>query len=144
MSSRLFGHCRIHVFGIAERKAIICCYRALRTNILFSGPSQNPSCFHVGIFLFVVMLALFCRKNVFFFILSSFVAGLKSAKLWEQTITSQPMKVLYQKLGIITRLSLKKGIQSRIVLHIDQFEVSAFRNVAFNSMSRNALVKNCQ
>ena len=143
MSSRLFGHCRIRVFGIAERKAIICCYRALRTNELFLGPSQNPSCFNVGIFLFVVMLALFCRKNVFFF-LSSFVAGLKSAKLWEQTITSQPMKVLYQKLGIITRLSLKKGIQSRIVLHIDQFEVSAFRNVAFNSMSRNALVKNCQ
>ena len=77
MSSRLFGHCRIHVFGIAERKAIICCYRALRTNELFLGPSQNPSCFHVGIFLFVFILALFCRKNVFFF-LSSFVAGLKS------------------------------------------------------------------
>ena len=144
MSSRLFGHCRIHPLGIAQRKVIICCYRALRTNELFLGPSQNPSCFHVGIFLFVFILALFCRKNVFFFFLSSFVAGLKSAKLWEQTITSQPMKVLYQKLGIITRLSLKKGIQSRIVLHIDQFEVSAFRNVAFNSMSRNALVKNCQ
>ena len=57
------------------------------------------------------------------------------------------MKVLYQKLGVITSLSLnvqtKKGIQSRIVLHIDQFKVSAFKNVAFNTMSRNALVKNC-
>lgn len=44
------------------------------------------------------------------------------------------MKVLYEKLGIIRSLSLnvktKKDIQSRIVLHIDQFEVSAFRNVA--------------
>lgn len=143
MSSRLFGHCRIHVFGIAEQKAIICCYRALRTDELFSGPSQNPSCFYVGIFLFVFILALFCRK----FFLSSFVAGLKSAKLWEQTITFQPMKVLYQKLGVIRSLSLnvqtKKRIQSRIVLHIDQFEVSAFKNVAFNCMSRNALVKNC-
>ena len=67
MSSRLFGHCRIHPLGIAQRKVIICCYRALRTNELFLGPSQNPSCFHVGIFLFVFILALFCRKNVFFF-----------------------------------------------------------------------------
>ena len=54
-----------YVFSIAEEEAVVCCYRARRTDYLFSVRSQYLSCFHGRKFHCLCFCSLL-SENVFF------------------------------------------------------------------------------